>query len=390
MRIGVLFGGVSVEHEVSILTGLQALYGLQQTVHAAYPVYIDKQGHWYTGPALAELESFQQIEAIPRRATRVAPVRTSEGRVVLEELPAPRWRRPRRWPLDMALLALHGGEGENGGLQGLLETLDVPYTGSGVLGSALGMDKVLTKFVCLANGLPVLPFVWFRERDWEQNPVRWTAEAERLGYPLVVKPARLGSSIGVRRVTDRPSLEEAVEQAFGFDDKVLIETALLERQEINCAVLGTPEEALPSVCEEPVGADEVLSYADKYLRGDARKGMAGAQRRIPAPISEALARRIQELAVQVFRLFELSGTARVDFLIDRATETVYVNEVNTIPGSLAFYLWERSGVPLPELLERLIRIGLERYRVKHTRTRSYATNLLAKRSQEGLKLLKGP
>lgn len=388
MHVAVIFGGVSVEHEVSILTGLQALYALRASRHTAYPLYIDKQGRWYTGEALRELETFRNLEALARKAVCVAPIRTPQGDVVVQELDAPRWRRPKRWPLDVALLALHGGEGENGGLQGLLETLDVPYTGSGVLGSALGMDKVVTKFLCLANQLPVLPFVWFRERDWERDPEQYLLRAEELGYPLIVKPARLGSSIGIGWVEHRAALEEAIELAFRFDDKVLIEPALKERQEVNCAVLGTPSEARVSVCEEPLGLDAVLSYTDKYLRGDPQKGMAGAERRIPAAISAEQARQLEELALRVFQLFELSGTARVDFLIDRRTGAVYINEVNTIPGSLAFYLWERSDLPFAELLEQLIRIALDRYRVKQTRTRSYETNLLAHKSQTGLKLHK--
>ncbi|WP_397547263.1 D-alanine--D-alanine ligase family protein [Rhodothermus marinus] len=401
MRVGVVFGGVSPEHEVSVITGLQAAAALDRTRYEIVPLYIAKDGSWYTGPVLLELEAYQDLDALRRAAIPVRFDPAVHGRMLLVEAMPRRWlwRRPRRYLVDVVLLALHGGEGENGGVQGLCETLNVPYTGSGVLGSALGMDKVLSKLLCREQGIPVVDFRWFREADWAGREEEWLDRLEaELGYPMVVKPARLGSSIGIQRVEDRQALDAAIEEAFRYDEKVVVERAVRNLREINCAVLGDPSEARPSVLEEPVRSDpsKLLTFQDKYMRGggkagrragkqQAPQGMASLDRIIPAPLDEAQTRAVQEMAVRVFQLFECAGVARIDFLLDDDTGQVYFNEINTIPGSFSFYLWEPVGVPFDALMDELIRLAQKRHREKNGRVRSYDVNLLSVRSLQGLK-----
>jgi D-alanine-D-alanine ligase len=306
------------------------------------------------------------------------------------------------------LPGLHGGAGENGGVQGICETFNVPYTGSSIFGSALGIDKVLSKHLCREACIPVVDFVAFREDEWaHQEEAGLDRCADTLGYPVIVKPARCGSSIGIAKADTRDALDAAIEDAFRYDDKVIVERAVQDLREINCAILGDVHEATPSVLEEPVAsdADEVLTFQDKYMRedgGDGAKGaggtkpatsqaegMAALDRIVPARLSDERTQAIRDLAVRIFRLFECAGVARIDFMIDRATDEVFFNEINTIPGSFSFYLWEPSGVPFDELVHRMIEIARRRHREKNGRVQTYDVNLLAERDLSGLKGAKG-
>ncbi len=407
LNVGVVFGGVSPEHEVSVISSLQAAYAMDPDRYRPVPVYIAKDGAWYTGERLLDLEAYQDLDALRSAATPVAlDAGGRPGALALAErrasggLFAP---KPLRIELDVLFLGLHGGEGENGSLQGLCETFNVPYTGSSVFGSALGMDKVLSKMVCRDQQVPVVDFVWFRDGQWAGHEERWLDRVEeRLGYPVIVKPARLGSSIGIARADDRRALDAAIEDALRYDDKVIVEHAVQALREINCSVLGDPEEAIPSVLEEPVrttGA-ALLTFQEKYMRGGGKggakapgegrsAGMASLDRMIPAPLGEDETQQIRELAVRVFQLFECGGVARIDFMIDEATGQVYFNEINTIPGSFSFYLWQPTGVDFTELTHRMIQGALKRHRGKNGRVRSYETNLLSMRSLQGMKGAKG-
>ena len=409
INVGVAFGGVAPEHEVSVISSLQAAAALDRSRYRPVPLYVAKDGTWYTGDDLLDPGAYEDLDALRERAVRVLLDPGPHGTIELVE--AGRGGlfagAPRRWRIDVMLLGFHGGEGENGGVQGLCETFNVPYTGSGVFGSALGMDKVLSKMLCRDQDIPVVDFVWFREAQWGGDEEAWLDRVEeRLGYPVVVKPSRLGSSIGIAKADDRAELDAAVEEALRYDDKVIVEQAVQHLREINCSVLGDPGEALPSVLEEPVRTDddELLSFQDKYLRGGGdeggaktaprrpakqraggAEGMASLDRHIPAPIPEALTERIQHLAVRVFQLFECAGVARLDFMMNDATGAVYFNEINTIPGSFSFYLWEPTGVPFDALTHRLVAIARRRHRLKNGRIRSYDVNLLSEKSLGGLK-----
>lgn len=405
--VGVVLGGVAPEHEVSIISALQAAAALDRGRYRPVPLYIAKDGTWYTGDALLEVDMYRDMDMLRAEATPVALHPGGYGTLrVVEVPPESRWKRmrhqPLRYDIDVMLLGLHGGPGEDGSVQGLCETMGVPYTGSGVLGSAVGMDKGLSKRLCQQAGIPVVDFVVLRDGDWAHNEdAQLTRCIDTLELPLIVKPARLGSSIGITRAGTRAELDAAIEDAFRYDSKVIVEDAVSDLREINCSVLGTPTDATASVLEEPVPSsdEKVLSFQDKYMREDegessgakmsGPEGMASLDRIIPAELDEVKTASIQEQAVRIFQLFECAGVARIDFMIDRATGTVYFNEINTIPGSFSFYLWEPSGVPFDELMHRAIQAAQQRFAEARGRIRTYDVNLLSERSLSGLKVNKG-
>jgi D-alanine-D-alanine ligase len=302
--------------------------------------------------------------------------------------------------VDVVFPAVHGTHGEDGTLQGLLELADLPYVGAGVAGAAVGMDKILMKAAFQAAGLPVVEGRSYTRSVYQRDPDAVLDDVEaRIGYPAFVKPAVLGSSIGVARVDHRDDLRFALEVASAYGRRLLVERALVPVTEVNCAVLGN-DDPIASVCEQPVPAEGVLSYADKYLSGGkgrveadgegtppapaGKQGQTGANRRlIPAPISDELTARIQGLAIEAFRATDCAGIARVDFLVSPDEQHVYVNEINTMPGSLSFYLWEPSGVPFTELVDRLVALALERHEDRARTNYSYETDLLLRTSVPG-------
>jgi D-alanine-D-alanine ligase len=272
-------------------------------------------------------------------------------------------------------------------VQGLFELADVPYVGAGVAASAISMDKALTKVMCRGVGIPVLDWIVLSRAEWGQDAAGIVTRIENaFAYPVIVKPVCLGSSIGVKRCHDHATLRQAIAAALVLDDRVLIEPALTDFIEINCAVMGPPERA--SVCEQPVTHEAILSFDAKYKRGGkgakhARQpgGMAALERIIPAPISAELAQRVQRFATQVFRVMGAAGTARIDFLYQSDRNALYLNEVNSIPGSLAFYLWEATGLPFDALVDGLIAIALQRHQERAQTQFSFEVNLLRKKDE---------
>lgn len=387
----VAFGGVSPEHEVSVLTAIQAISALEKSSYNCIPLYVTKSGRWLTGEKLLDLSNYKEITQLENEAVSCAFVKDETGRTLLKEQEQSGFfSKPKSFPVYAVLCAFHGSEGENGSFQGVCEMMNIPYSGSGVLGSSLGMDKVKAKLVAAANGIPVTKAVNFFESDWEEEQEDIITVAEDLDYPLIVKPASLGSSIGVAIANDRDELIDAVETAFRYDAHLLIEEAVNPLMEINCSVIGTPEDCRPSVCEKPLGKTETLSFEDKYQSGGGGdKGMASADRIIPADISDELTRKIQSLATKTFSALDASGLARLDFLVNANTKEVYFNEINTIPGSFSFYLWDKSDLSFDKLLTELIEIGLKKHREKNGRVRSYETNLLSEKAIKGIKGLKG-
>lgn len=396
LNIGVVFGGQSPEHEVSVITALQVVAALDKQRYRAIPIYISKDGIWFTGQELLNLDTFKDLETIPLISSQVHLQKSARTGVSLVADVPKKWfgKQILHVPLHMMFIALHGGEGENGGVQGVCETYNIPYCGSGVLGSAVGMDKVISKMVCRDQDIPVVPYIAIREHKWEGNEETYLNECEKLEYPLIVKPARLGSSIGIARANDRSELDAAIEDAFRYDDKVVVEYAVPDLREINCSVIGDVRKARASVLEEPLTGEELLSFQEKYMRNDGNAGsksggtkepqssagMASLDRIIPAPLSDAKTKEIQSLAVRVFQLFECAGVARIDFLMNSLTEEVYFNEINTIPGSFSFYLWEPSGIPFPQLVSELIQMAFRKQKEKMKYVRTYDTNLLAMRA----------
>lgn len=389
-EILVIFGGVSPEHEVSVITAMQAIAALNPEKFNVTPFYISKSGRWLTGESLSKLESYKDLKSLESNAHVCHFTTNSFGQVVLKWGKSGLFSRSNGIVISAALLALHGSEGENGSLQGLFETLNIPFTGSGVLGSSVGMDKAVAKALCRAANLPVVDDVVVYENAWVSNESTILAEIEsKLKLPVFVKPCSLGSSIGVSKVSDWKDLEQTIESVFRYDHKIIVENGVHPLKEINCSVMGNHEKVEASVCEQPKGKADFLSFEDKYLGSSAGKGMASTDRIIPAPISSEITLEIQNLAKSVFKTLQASGLARLDFLVNDETNDVFFNEINTIPGSFSFYLWNKSGYEFPQLLERLIEIAEQNHRLKNGRTRYYETNLLSTKAVTGLKSLKG-
>jgi D-alanine-D-alanine ligase len=390
--VAVLFGGRSVEHEVSVITGHQIMDALKAAGHRVLPIYLEKDGEWYAGESLHNLKLYTDPAGEPTRATGVTRVSLSPDRSIRQLVVHPGTRQglfrksPQLWA-EVFFPCLHGSFGEDGSLQGLFELADVPYVGAGVAASAISMDKALTKVVCHGVGIPVLDGVVLSRTEWGQEPAGVVERIETaFAYPLIVKPVCLGSSIGVKRCHDRGTLREAIATALILDSRALVEPALTDFIEINCAVMGPPERV--SVCEQPLTHEAILSFDAKYKRGgkgakQAEKpgGMASLDRLIPAPISAELSQRVQSLAAQAFRAIDAAGTSRIDFLYQPDRDALYLNEMNSIPGSLGFYLWEATGLPFDELVDTLITIALRRHQERAQTQFSFEVNLLRKKDE---------
>ncbi len=391
-KVAVVFGGHSVEHEVSVITGIQAFSALDRNKYDPIVVYISKANRFYTGEVLEHIESYRNLGECLAQATQVLPVPTANG-VDLVRYPAKRFGNNVVASFEVAIPAVHGTNVEDGTLMGMLEMLNVPYTGCDVASSALGMDKFLMKSVLRDAGVPVLDAMAFSGRVYAQDSAKVVGRLEEaIGYPMIVKPVNLGSSVGISRADNREKLSAALDDAFGYAPRVLVEKAITPLREINCSVLGDPDGARASACEEPVSCDEILSYRDKYLSGGKSAksgGMADLKRRCPADIPEELTAKVQALAVKTFRALGCSGVARVDFLNNPETGEIWVNEINTIPGSLSFYLWEATDLPFDKLLDEMISLAFKRQRNREALQFSFDTNLLSTVSLGGTKGAKG-
>jgi D-alanine-D-alanine ligase len=380
--VGVAFGGRSVEHDVSIITGLQAL-GVLEERHSPVPIYIARSGRWYTGEALRELSIYQDGGGDP--SAEEIHFDLHNGRLLRAASTGGSLLRSRRSPepieLDVVVLATHGTQGEDGCLQGALELARLPYVGPPVGAAAATMDKLTTKAVLTHAGLPSLDHLALRREEWDIDKNACTARARcAFDFPLYVKPASLGSSVGVNRCSTDAELADALELGFELDRTCLVEPSIEGGIEVNCSVIGRPGVApRVSVCEQPLAAESFLSFEDKYMGAGKSSGMKGAQRLIPAPLSDALTAQAQDLAKRAFTAFGCAGVTRVDFLLD-ADNRVHVNELNTIPGSFSFYLWEPAGVPFADLMDELIDLAIDDHREKLRTTTVFATNLLSERA----------
>ncbi len=393
--VALFFGGQSVEHEVSVITGLQAYYAFDKEEYDVVPVYITKDNEMYIGEKVGDIAAYKDIPALISVSTRVNMVKEN-GRVYLREMHPKSFHKPENIAIDVAFPAVHGTNVEDGTLQGFFRTMCIPYVGCDVTASALGMDKFAMKAVLSYVGVPVLPCVLLDTYQYNKSGAAELDKVEKeIGYPVIVKPVNLGSSVGIKIAHNRVELETALDEAFGFAMKVLVEKAITNLKEINCSVLGDAEEAEASECESPVAADEILSYKDKYMSGGGSKsgeksgtsgeaggsksgdGMASLTRELPAKISPELRERVREMSVETFKALGCSGVARIDCMVDLDTGETYVNEINTIPGSLSFYLWEPVGVPYDKLLDRMVKLALKRDRELSNLSFSFDTNLLS-------------
>lgn len=384
--VAVIFGGRSVEHDVSVVTGNQIMRAFPDEAYEVVPVYITRDGRWYTGAPLLDLKNYKGDVLTLKGVEQVvlSPATQHHG-LILNPL-APMLQRSSVKRIDVLFPAVHGTHGEDGTLQGLFELADIPYVGCGVLSSALANDKIMTKMLLRQAGIPVMSDLWFSRADWLAGRDEILTRINReLTYPLFVKPATLGSSIGVTRVETPEMLPTSLDIAANFDRRILVETALSGCDEINCSVMGIGGKIEPSVLEQPISWEKFLTYEEKYLRGS--EGMKSAERIIPAPLSDSMTARIQGLAVEAFKAIDGRGIARIDFLLKG--DDVYLNEINTMPGSLALYLWRESGLTPAQVVERLVKLAQDAHAEKRRTSFDYQTDLIALTAQRGLKGAKG-
>ena len=385
--VAMLFGGKSVEHEVSVITGIQALLSMDTDKYDVIPVYMTKKNEMYIGDSIGDIEAYKDIPALLSKSQRVVMM-NEDGRVVLMPYPLKKFGKNKEITVDVVFPTVHGTNVEDGTLQGFLKTLGVPFVGCDVTASAVGMDKFIMKAILKEYDVPVLDSKTYTLSDYQEMDVLLDDVEKKFGYPVIVKPVNLGSSVGISIASDRASLSRSVDDSFRYATKILVERAIMNLREINCAVLGDENEAEASECEEPLHSDEILSYEDKYVsnaKSGGSKGMASVSRKIPAELTPEQREEIRELAVKSFKALGCNGVARIDFMIDEDTGKLYFNEINTIPGSLAFYLWEPLGVPYKELLDRMIKLALKRARTEEGITFSFDTNILNSASLGGSK-----
>ncbi len=375
IKIGVVFGGKSVEHEISIISAVQAMKHIDQEKYEIIPLYISKDYTWYTGKMLMDMDVYKDFNLLKRYATKVV-LFNRDGVVVVQTLGL---FKKVLSEIDIVLPIVHGNQIEDGTIQGYLETLGVPYVGSKVLGSALGQDKVVMKQVMSSLNLPLVPYLWFYDINYYDRKDKILNDIKKLKYPVIVKPATLGSSIGITVVQDETKIDEAIKEAIKYDHKIVVEKVIKNLIEVNCSVLGNYRHQEASVIEEVISKEEFLTYDEKYIgkgKGQGVKGMVATNRVIPARISKKLYEEVQQLAIATFKIMNLSGVARIDFLIDSKAKKVYVNEPNTIPGSLSFYLWEKTDKSYSKLLNEILSIAIKDFKNKNKKISSFDVNIL--------------
>ncbi|MBQ8031902.1 MAG: D-alanine--D-alanine ligase [Butyrivibrio sp.] len=383
LKVAVLFGGKSTEHEISIISAIQAIGSINKDKYEVIPVYMTKNNDFYVGESIGTIEEYTHIPELLKKSTQVIWVKDGD-RVSLVRYPMKKFGNNVITQVDVAFPIVHGTNVEDGTLQGYLATLGLPVVGCDVLSSAVGMNKYVMKTVLKDNDIPVLDCKCYTWKDYEDVDGLVAKIEAAFSYPVIIKPLNLGSSIGIKKASDREGLLEALELGFEFSKKILVEHAISNLKEINCSVLGDYESAEASECEEPVNSDEILSFEDKYIggaKGSAKgqggsKGMASLKRKIPADISSEMRDKIRKMAVDAFICLGCSGVSRIDFMIDMDTNEVYLNEINTIPGSLSFYLWEPLGMKYEHLLDNMIQLALKADRENHKVVYSFETNVL--------------
>ncbi|MCM1028072.1 MAG: D-alanine--D-alanine ligase [Pseudoflavonifractor sp.] len=390
-NIGVFFGGRSTEHEISVISASQAMAAIDRDKYDVTPIYISKEGQWYTGQALMDLKAYRDIPSLLKQSEAVYMEPEYGDYNLYRRKRSLFGGNPAVAKLDVVIPVLHGSNGEDGIFEGILESIGIPYAGCSTLSSANGMDKITMKMILAACDIPVVPYVWFTDKQWYSSRDKIIAKVEgELGYPVIIKPANLGSSVGISSAKDRDALEAAIDDAERYSSRIIVEHMISNLREINCSVLGDSDEYETSVCEEPLHSGDFLTYEQKYgaapakgssklqgAKGVNRQGMASSKKRIPADLSEATSDRIRFLAGETFRVLSCHGVSRVDVMIDADTDNIYVNEINTIPGSLSFYLWEAAGLPFDKLMDRLVGLALKRKREQERKTFSFDANIFA-------------
>ena len=397
--VGVLFGGRSVENEISVVTAHQVIESLDTSKYAIVPIYIAKTGKWYTGTALLDLSKYRNMPALLKECKEVFfksvygdhNLYADGGFLGKEKVVA---------KIDTILPTLHGTNCEDGTLQGVLEVIGIPYVGCNTFASANGMDKIAMKQILRDSGISVVDFCWFTDKEWDDRRQTVLENIEKtLHYPVIVKPANSGSSVGISPAHNAEELAEAIDYAAQFTTRIIVERMLSKLKEVNCSVMGDYYDCKPSVCEIPLRSGEILSYSDKYKSGGSKgskltgakvagpklagakgaesAGMASLKRQLPADLPDNVTALVQEFAVKTFKTLGCEGLARIDLMIDEQDGRIYVNEINTIPGSLSSYLWEYTGEPFSKVLDTLIARSFARAREESFKVVDFGGNIFA-------------
>ena len=381
IKVGVIFGGDSVEHEVSIISALQAMENIDTDKYEIIPIYISKDRHFYTGEALRDMETFKYFDNMKKFVKEITLCRKG-NEVVMQKVKGFFGRNVNT--IDVAFPIVHGKGTEDGTLSGYLETLGLPVVGPSVLGASLGQDKVVLKQVLEANGIKTPNYVWFYDYEYDMSKDNIIKNIEKIGYPVVVKPANLGSTIGINTAHNTDEVKKAIEEAIEYDKKIVVEQMIPNLLELNCAVCGNYEYMETSLIAQMKMKHELLTFEDKYLSGGKKTpgvkqsgSMSNSEFEIPAKISDEMTNKIYEISKKVFRVLNLKGVSRIDYLVNEKTGDIYVNEPNTIPGSLAFYMYKPKGKDYKTLTDELIKTAIKDYKNENRKTSSFTSNILS-------------
>lgn len=400
VRVGVIFGGESVEHEVSIISAIQAMNKMNQDKYDIIPIYITKDREWYTGDMLKDIEVYQDLSLIKKYAHNVV-LYCKKGRFVLQ---TKSFIKRVVNEIDIAFPIVHGTNVEDGVLQGYLQSIGIPFVGSNVYGSVVGQDKAYMKDVWASWDIPMTKYVWFYDADFKKDSEEIVNKVKKLKFPVIVKPATTGSSVGISVCDDEEKLIDGISEAIQYDSKIVVEEVVKNLKEVNIAVMGNYEYQKVSEIEEVLSDNKFLTFNDKYIGGGKKgklkggkfgaksssKGMASANRKLPANLSKEMREEVESIAVKAFKALGSSGNSRIDFLIDSENNKVYINEINSIPGSLAFYLWDAKGIDFTDVLDEMINIGIKDYKKRISKTHSFDSNILKGfAANTGVKGIKG-
>lgn len=382
IKVGVIFGGESVEHEISIITAVQAMNYIDTKKYEIVPIYMSKERLWYTGDALRKMETYKDLTNIKNLAVEVTLTRRG-NEFILQRKTGLFNKVEKR--IDVAFPIVHGKGAEDGALAGYLDLLGIPYVGPSILGAALGQDKVVQKQVLRDSNVPVVDFTWFYDHEYKDDEKKILKDIKELGYPVIVKPARLGSSVGISVAKNEKEVISSIEEAIEYDKKIVVEKVVENLKEVDCAVLGNSENMECSLIGEVLTDNDFLTFEDKYIGegGKCKKApqkgngkLSNSSSKIPADLDDEMNEKIYDIAKRAFRSLSLRGVTRFDFLINTKTKDVYVNEPNTIPGSLAFYFYTPKGKKYPKLLDELIKEAIKTYKDNEKKTTSFESNVL--------------
>lgn len=370
LKVGFIYGGISTEHEISIISALQAINNMNIDKYDVVPIYLSKNGVFYIGKYLLNIDNYKDLSLIPKKCKEVSIIKKNNDFALLSV----NFPHKILTNIDIFFPVVHGYNVEDGSIAGFLETIGAPYAESDLYASLIGQDKVIQKMVFKENEINVVPYTYFYENEYLDNEEEIISKINELSFPVIVKPARLGSSVGINIAADEVSLKEAINEALKYDEKIIVEKVIENLKELNCSVLGDKDLYKTSLIEEVSAKENILSYEDKYISGSKSKGMASASRKVPADISKKLTKEIENMSVRACKALNTSGIVRIDYLYDTKNEKVYLNEINIIPGSLSFYLWKDTKYK--DLLASIIELGIKKYKNKSKKQTSFETNVL--------------